>query len=175
MFWDKTLETSTATPTTTRNWIVDDLLGALLLEQGSELHQLWHFHQLFRHLRMTQIPVHQTLLDSVLRDLGARDSLLGEMSPKSLKTSNSRFPFPVCGTRASRICTKGQTPAICTTCAAEPPATHPDKVAGNRRALLRTAGRAPDPWLLLSSVSVERCAKPLPYPSSVPVGGSASH
>ena len=60
---------------------------------GSELHELQDFHQLFRHLRTTQIPVHQTLLDSVLRDLGHVDSMLGE-SPKSLKTSNSRFPNP---------------------------------------------------------------------------------
>ena len=37
------------------------------------------------------------------------------------------------------------------------------------RALSQTTGRAPVHWLLLSSVSVERCAQPLPCPSSVPV------
>ena len=53
-------------PTTTWHWIVDDLLGKVLLEQGRRQYG-WHFHKLFRHLRMTQIPVHHTLLDAVLR------------------------------------------------------------------------------------------------------------
>ena len=70
----KTLNTST-TPTTTRSWIVNDLLGTLLLER-SERQDGRHFHQLFRHVRMTKVAVHEKVPDAVLRDLGRFDDLL---------------------------------------------------------------------------------------------------
>ena len=62
-------------PTTTGNWIVDDLLGTLLLEQGKRQSGR-KIHQLFRHLRTAQITVHQTLLNAVLCGFGHVDNLL---------------------------------------------------------------------------------------------------
>ena len=91
-----------------RKWNVNDLLGSLLLEQGKRQH-CWHFHQLFRHLRKA---VDQTQLVDVFWDLGHVDNLLdGQLHVKDLKKSTSCSP--ICGTGASRICTKGQVSAMC--------------------------------------------------------------
>ena len=60
------METSTTrTPTTMRNWNVDDVLGSLLLERGKR-QESGHFHQLFHNLRITQIAVDNARLDAVV-------------------------------------------------------------------------------------------------------------
>ena len=46
----------------TGNWSVNVLLGKLLLERGMR-HDGWHFHQLFRQLRLAE---HSALRDDVL-------------------------------------------------------------------------------------------------------------
>ena len=54
--------------TTTRNWIVNNLLGKALLEQGLR-QDGGHLHQLFRHLRRK---VHRALWDNVMWGSWAR-------------------------------------------------------------------------------------------------------
>ena len=51
-------------------------LGKLLLQRRKR-HGSRHLHQLFRPLRKTKIAIHQALRDTVLRDLGHCDRLLG--------------------------------------------------------------------------------------------------
>ena len=65
MFWGKTLKT---THTTTRNWIVDDLLGSPLLEEVEMVHQL---------LRQVRLATQASRRDVLERDLGHVDNLLG--------------------------------------------------------------------------------------------------
>ena len=100
----KTFNTSTK-PTTTRSWIVNDLLGVLLLEQG-ERQDGRHFHQLFRHLRMTKIAVHQTLPNAVLIDLGHFDDLRGHLDVQPPTDFQKMFP-PSAATGISRTWTMG--------------------------------------------------------------------
>ena len=103
------METSTTrTPTTMRNWNVDDVLGSLLLERGKRLESR-HFHQLFHNLRVTQIAVDNARLDAVIGDLGHVDDLLHGHLRKCTSCS------PSCGTGASRICTKRQMTSSCST------------------------------------------------------------
>ena len=113
--WGKTLKTSTTT-TTTRSFIVNGLFHSPLQKRriGNDC---WHFHQLFHHLRETR--PHQTLRNTVSGDFGTAMtcSLIG----RSRARKNSSTVSTICGTRASRVCTTGQTSAMCTTCLTNTP------------------------------------------------------
>ena len=68
----------------------------------------WHFHQLFRHLRTTN---RRTLWNSVLREFGHLDNLLGGHSDERLHEFHHLVPN--CGTGTSRICTYGKISTMC--------------------------------------------------------------
>ena len=75
--------------TSARNLNVNDLLGSLLLQRGKRRDSL-HSHQLFRILG--KAPINKKLWDSVLRDLGHFDNLLGVRSVELLHEFHKFVP-----------------------------------------------------------------------------------